>query len=192
LAFANFLSPGEIRGFYQLYYTAHRINPQTHIFSNTVIYNDMKQIFLIFLFITSLQGVIKAQELVEKGDAYFLNGELYNGKWTTYYENGSVKMITEIKKGFKDGQTKIWFEDGQLNEIRSYKQNKMHGKWVMYNNHNIKISVARYKNGLKHGKWTIWNDYGNLLYELEYNNGEKTGTWKNYNEKGELVSERKY
>lgn len=152
----------------------------------------MKQIFLIATIITLFISGLNAQEIEETNGLYFKNNELYTGKYSTYFENGQLKMNMKIVEGKKEGKIRIYFENGQLHEIRSYKNNQMHGKWTMYNEQNIKVSVARYNNGKKHRKWKIWNDNGVLLYELQYKNGEKTGTWKSYDEQGNLLNERKY
>jgi len=109
----------------------------------------MKQIILILFLLAGINSVLNAQELKEIEGKYFLNGQLYSGEWSTFFENGSLKMHARFKNGLKNGKTKIFFEDGQLNEIRSYKKNEMHGKWIMYNNHNVKISIAKNKIHIK-------------------------------------------
>jgi antitoxin component YwqK of YwqJK toxin-antitoxin module len=152
----------------------------------------MKRLSLIFVLVSLLLNVAKAQEIKEIDGIYYQNGQLYTGEYTSRYDNGMVKMTAKISEGKKEGIVQIFFENGQLNEIRSYKNNQMDGTWEMYNIYKVKVSVANYKNGLKHGQWLIFDDKGTLLYDMEYKDGQKTGTWKKYDETGKLISERKY
>ena len=150
-----------------------------------------KYLLLIISYLFSI--TINAQEIKESGGVYYSGLQPFTGVYTTYFENGNVKMAFSLKDGLKNGDTKFYYETGLLKEVCSYRNNLMDGIWTTYNATGVRVAVARYKNGKKHGKWEIYTDNGTLIYEMFYSMGEKRRTWKQYDpNSGKLISRKKY
>lgn len=109
-----------------------------------------------------------------------------DGKWTNWFENGTVRSEESYNKGITTGIWKVWYENGQLeSEI----------------NFTAGTAVHFYKNGNKHseggiaagmvntGKWTAYHENGNKNFEGTYtSDGQKDGVWTWYDETGKLTT----
>ncbi|WP_241687974.1 toxin-antitoxin system YwqK family antitoxin [Ancylomarina salipaludis] len=127
-----------------------------------------------------------------EGLYYSVEGDLYTGTYTEFYENGNKRIEMNLTEGKRDGKITLFFQDEQIQEVRSYVKGLMDGTWVTWNNQSVKIAEARYKKNKKHGKWYIWDANGVKRYEMEYNEGEKSGTWLIWDEEGKLIKERTF
>lgn len=104
----------------------------------------MKQIiFLVFMFL-QVVGHSQVEEVVFKNDKGQIeqigqmSENLKIGKWTAFYENGSI---------FSEGN----FDKGRKN-----------GMWTTYSPTGVKLSQVKYIKGKKHEGW-MYDMKGNLI-----------------------------
>lgn len=98
-------------------------------------------IIIIFLTLTSVIGYSSNGKIEKNSDklmytSYYDNGMLKEigqysttkkriGEWTSFWDNGSVRVEASFKKGKKDGEWKYYTPDGKLMCIAFYKKNKI-------------------------------------------------------------------
>ena len=101
----------------------------------------------------------KGKKYVAKQDVFFKNGQLSvsgyfspnhkrTGKWTTYFEDGTIQRIEHYKEDMKDG------------------------KYIEYYPSGKKMYTANYKNGLPDGKWIIYDANGKIMSKIIYKDGK--------------------
>lgn len=69
----------------------------------------------------------------------------------TYYPNGSLQSIGELKDGKPVGNWKTYYPTGILKSEGSWSKGTLNGKWIFYTNFGDTSSVIEYNNGLKSG-----------------------------------------
>ena len=57
---------------------------------------------------------VNAQKLEEKDGIYYQDSELYSGKYTTYHDNGKIKMESYFLEGKKHGKCKLFLKQVRL------------------------------------------------------------------------------
>ncbi len=110
--------------------------------------------------------------------------EIQQGKSTVYYETGELFKELNFKDGVQTDTMKVYYPNGQLMEISLIVNNRKEGPFIeYYENGNIK-SESNLKNGMAHGYCKFYDEEGNLKEEGEFDNGTKIGNWKEYNKIG--------
>jgi len=117
-------------------------------------------------------------------------GQNKDGKWTYYYDNGTIQSEEMYDKGTMVGTWKTWNINGKLaSEI-----NFTTGKAVYFHANGAKQSEGTMKPGMiTTGKWVGYFENGKKNYEGSYNEqGQKNGTWLWWDENGNATYEQKY
>lgn len=119
-----------------------------------------------------------------------MDGVVKDGKWTTWFENGTVHSEEYYNKGAMTGVWKAVYENGQTESEINFET----GKAVYYTKNGVKSSEGGIANGMLHtGKWTGYYENGNKNYEGSYNvNGQKDGVWTWFDEKGNATTQQTY
>jgi len=112
-----------------------------------------------------------------------------DGKWTMWYENGSVYSEQYYKNGQKVGVWKNFNIDGSASDIIDFENGK-----ASYFHKNGKIqSEGKITNQMaQEGKWTLYYENGKVNAEGIYVNGKKDGTWTWYDMQGKKTDEQVY
>lgn len=147
---------------------------------------------IIILILAFLPFWSLAQIEIKDGIYYSEDGETYTGFYSEYFDNGNIKIKTELKNGQPDGITTLFYKTGVKKEVRSYNMGKMHGQWISFFDNEKKSAIALYEKGVKHGEWKVWDKNGVLRYIMNYEQGKKKGLWKMFDEKGDLINEKDY
>jgi len=113
-----------------------------------------------------------------------------DGKWTNWYENGSVRSEEYYSKGTMTGNWKGWYQNGKLESDINFGT----GTAVFYHANGNKHSEGQIKDGMVYtGKWTGYHENGNKNYEGSYTaDGQKDGTWTWYDVNGKMTSTQVY
>ena len=113
-----------------------------------------------------------------------------DGKWTTWFESGTVHSEEYYNQGTMVGAWRAVYENGQTESEIDFTA----GHAVFYSKTGAKSSEGGISNGMIHtGKWTGYYENGNKNYEGSYNaKGEKDGVWAWFDEKGNAVTEQTY
>ena len=100
---------------------------------------------------------------VESSGLYDHTNEIYLGKWNYYYPNGQVHYQLRFNKsGKRQGKYTSYFQNGTIKETCRFKRGVKHGRErIYYENGNLKAS-GKYINGLRDGKWTTYTENGEI------------------------------
>jgi antitoxin component YwqK of YwqJK toxin-antitoxin module len=117
-----------------------------------------------------------------------LSSLVKDGKWTTWFENGTLCSEEYYNHGAMVGTWKTVYENGQTESVLNFTT----GEAVFYSKSGVVVSKGTIADGMLYkGKWTGFYENGNKNYTGSYDNqGKKDGTWTFWNEKGEIVSEQ--
>jgi antitoxin component YwqK of YwqJK toxin-antitoxin module len=113
-----------------------------------------------------------------------------DGKWTTWFENGTLHSEEFYDKGTMTGTWKSLYENGKTESEINFAT----GKAVFYYPNGTINSEGNMSNGMiQKGKWTGYHDNGNKNFEGSYNaEGKKDGVWKFYDTKGLATTEQTF
>ena len=79
---------------------------------------------------------------------YNQKGELRNGKWTTYFDNGNLWLESNYKEGKLHGNWLFYYENGKIQNSKPYKDGKLHGV-CYYHEENGDMSANYWENGIE-------------------------------------------
>jgi antitoxin component YwqK of YwqJK toxin-antitoxin module len=146
-------------------------------------------IFIVFASESVFAKGISLSQLINKNGQYFISDELipYSGLTLSYFKNGTIKYVGNIKNGMKHG---VWLRylNGSIWK-ENYLKGKLEGPWEWMRNDGKIWSLGTYKNNKKEGKEKHYYSNGQVYYEGQYSNGKQVGLWKYYDKAGKLVSE---
>lgn len=110
-----------------------------------------------------------------------------DGKWTNWFENGTVRSEEFYNKGSMIGTWKVWYDNGQLESDINFTT----GKSAHFHKNGKKQSEGGIADGMVNtGKWTGYFENGNKNYEGTYTkDGKKDGVWTWYDEKGNVTTQ---
>jgi hypothetical protein len=119
-----------------------------------------------------------------------LNNTTKDGKWNTWFENGTVRSEEFYTKGAMTGTWKTWYDNGQLESEINFTA----ATSTVYYKSGEKNSEGGMASGMIHtGTWTGYFENGTKNYEGAYNSeGMKVGVWKWWDEKGNETTEQTY
>lgn len=119
-------------------------------------------------------------------------GENRNGKYTNYYEDGTISETGCYKNDEYDGCRKKYYKNGNLEHEYNYKNGKKHGICKDFH-YNGKIrEIFPYKNGKLNGKVQRFYSNGQLNYEYNYKNGLRNGFSISYDQKAGEIQLKQY
>ncbi len=110
-----------------------------------------------------------------------------DGKWTNWFENGTVRSEEYYSNGTMIGNWKVWYDNGQLESDINFTT----GKSVYFHKNGKKQSEGGIASGMVNiGTWIGYFEDGSKNYEGTYNmNGQKDGVWTWYDEKGKVTTQ---
>lgn len=87
-----------------------------------------------------------------------LEGKNRTGKWTFYYDNGTVSSEENYIKGQLSGGYKMFYENGTLAEFTHFIAGKLDGRAVYYNLNGAVVGAGTFSNDEKIGEWEYFED----------------------------------
>ena len=115
----------------------------------------------------------------------YKNG-IEGGKFKEFYENGQIKLDSNIINGQPHGENKEYYENGELMMEGSFKEGKNEGLWKGYYENGKKKIEEEYKDGINHGIYKKYYENGKLYQETTFNDGENDGLYMEYKEDGSI------
>ena len=88
--------------------------------------------------------------------------------WKDSY--GQYQSKGNLKKGKFDGKWTSWHENGQKSGEMFYKDGNIDGTWIGWWGEGQKAWEWNYKNGKADGKFTFWDESGLILWKRVYKN----------------------
>jgi antitoxin component YwqK of YwqJK toxin-antitoxin module len=114
------------------------------------------------------------------------------GKFTYYYPNGKVKIVTVFSQKGSVSRTKLFSEEnGKLMAEGKYVSEKRDSTWRFYND-SLLASEENYVLGQKNGLEKTFYPNGKVAEEKPYKMGVLEGVWKQYYDDGAMKSQGKY
>ena len=113
-------------------------------------------------------GTVKSEKTYEKVDGkvqlisevvYHPNGQKYmegafkdelrEGKWTSWYENGTLWSEGEFKAGESHGARTVYHPNGQVHYQGTFDEGKRIGIWTFFDENGIKVNEINYDKAQK-------------------------------------------
>lgn len=150
-----------------------------------------KVLFIIFTLIISNSI---AQNIVELNGKFISNNGIpLEGKFHMLYESGSLNFSYELIDGQQNGKFISYYEDGTIKDKGYYKMGVKVGKWKSFSAGGSLISEVSFNNlGKKDGIWKVWNDNGELSAIMIYDSGNRIGNWKSLDKQGQIAQTENY
>jgi antitoxin component YwqK of YwqJK toxin-antitoxin module len=146
------------------------------------------------LFIFSLTSCERPPEpladIAIKDGLIFKQGEL---KPYTGVVKDTIKgkiIVYEVVDGKKNGEFKTYFINGKLEMVGQIKGNLNQGKWTYYYQSGQVESEGTFKDDLPDGKWKWFYENGNIKEEGNYLKGNREGRWIMYDSDGKIKEEK--
>lgn len=117
---------------------------------------------------------------------------LRQGKYESFYFDGSASLVQYYKQGLKDSVAKQYFYGGKLQYEGKYLLGERDGQWNFYNTNGKLAYTESYEAGELNGTETMYNDDGTKDKELNYKNGMLEGITSIYSGNNELAVQFSY
>lgn len=96
----------------------------------------------------------------------------------------------------RNGKFRTYYGDGSLQCVQSYKNGQRNGVWICYYPSGGRFKIAKrsiqsidtYRNGLMHGPSVVLNEKGDTLESGEYYENRKIGSWRYFYSNGSILS----
>jgi antitoxin component YwqK of YwqJK toxin-antitoxin module len=113
-------------------------------------------------------------------------------KRKSYYENGTVKSIAEMKDGLKHGKHESYYPSGKLKSRGNYISGKENGLIEHFYENGKLESKGYWLDGLEEGKGVAYFENGNLKFSGDYKMGKFVGASQIFYETGKLQERKLY
>ena len=129
----------------------------------------MKYLYIILLILPLIgfgQQRVLGDELNEKNNKVYYNGDLFSGTEYHNYDNGDLLMEINYVDVVQNGEHNMYHANGQIAVNHFYKNGQIvDGTYVDLNPNGEKMGVFIYKNGKLNGESFIYYASGNILDE---------------------------
>jgi antitoxin component YwqK of YwqJK toxin-antitoxin module len=155
---------------------------------------NLSAVLFTLLFIFSFNSCERTPEptaeILIKDALIFKQGERkpYTGSVKDTVE-GKVIEYSAVD-GKKNGEFKTYFKNGKLEMLGQIKQNLNQGKWTYYYPSGQIESEGTFKDDLPDGTWKWFYENGNLKEEGVYIKGNREGRWVMFDVDGKITEEK--
>ena len=126
------------------------------------------KILFLFIFLISCSNPNSCGDLIYKNGVTYIGDNLYTGRCSIFYEDGTLSGIQSYTDGLDHGTWKYYYPNGVLETRGKFKLGKRVGTWKYYHS-NKKIKQISFYNklGEKDGVWKYYNEDGVLIGKIE-------------------------
>tara|TARA_Y100000588_G_scaffold128636_1_gene140945 strand:- start:270 stop:902 length:633 start_codon:yes stop_codon:yes gene_type:complete len=121
-----------------------------------------------------------------------VGGNVLEGPYEVYNENGQLEEKGTYKDGERDGPHEVYYENGHLSYKRTYKDGVRDGPYESYDIPGQLNARGTYRDGVKDGPYEIYFRNGQLWEKSTYKDGVQDGPYEMYLEDGELEQKGTY
>lgn len=114
------------------------------------------------------------------------------GAYTEYYTNGQKRIEAFMKADKLNGPYKYYYQSGQLQREATYKDGNLDGKYKSYHPNGQVSLEAMYKDGKVTGEVNSYYKNGKLEEKKFYKEGKLEGEYITYNDEGVITSQTTY
>jgi len=131
------------------------------------------------------------EQLLNDLELEIKNKRLYNlgaprkkdNVWKWYYEDGTLKLVAEMKDGEYNGEVKEYYQNGNIKSKEIFVGSKQLEYYCYYNESGQKLTEASLKNGKYDGEKKSYSSDRNLIYIETFKNGKKHGKTEYFHDK---------
>jgi hypothetical protein len=128
----------------------------------------MKPTFLLCLLFSSITLFAKEKKAVLYANGkvqyeYEVEGNFFDGRFSSYYESGRLRMKGQFRMNQKTGQWRVWDEKGLLRSERNYTDNENFTIVSECDSNGVKI-----RRNLDMSQASPTNDYSDYLFSQRY------------------------
>ena len=131
-----------------------------------------------------LEEAVEYESLEKRNGLFYQDDKPYSG-WAKRMHDSGQAWGGHLKDGKYDGRSTSWYENGQKRVEKTYKDGELDGPFRRWHENGQKEREGVFKGGRKEGLWTDWHKNGQKWSEGTYKNGEYSA--KHWNSKGEEV-----
>lgn len=149
--------------------------------------NKSKEVYVSIQKNPTIYSLKSSQNIINKDDTIFLNGEKYSGYLFELHPNNlDTSLIQGYFNGLQSGYDKKWFPNKKIMENRLYSNGKKNGNQIAFwENGNKKFEFIA-NNDAYEGEMKEWNVEGKLIHLANYKNGQEEGTQKLWYDNGKI------
>ena len=118
-----------------------------------------------------------------------LETKMKQGKYTTFYPDGSISSVSNFINDTLDGQKFWYFENGQIEIEENFTMGLYNGPFVAYFEDGNLLQKGTFENDLPTGSWLTYHKNGQLKETVTFVDGAENGPFEEYNEEG-VISTR--
>lgn len=115
------------------------------------------------------QSFFESGQLKQTGS--YVNGNVKDGEWISYYENGKTESVENYKNDLIEGNYQYFHDNGQLWTERIYKQGKLWNVISNFSRGGKRLDKGTIKDG--NGTVRIYNGEGILSKKVEFTDGKE-------------------
>ena len=157
------------------------------------------RLIIILIFILLSMPIAQAQTLYEKkypngnicARYYYDDNHNRTGKWSFYYEDGTLRKEVEYKNNTLNGKY-IEYENDTIICSANYVNGKQHGAFIRYwyYDKNIPYIKGNFENGVMSGEWYFYDRNGGITGN--YIDNKREGIWVKRHSNGNKIVEITY
>ena len=114
-----------------------------------------------------------------KTSGTLVEGKL-QGRYTEYYENGNLLLVTTYKDGKQNGYAKKYYPNGKVEIKGQMKNNLAEGKFTFFYEDGHRQSIKNFKKGIYDGYYMEFYPNGAVKVKGNYTDGFKNGIFSSY------------
>lgn len=128
---------------------------------------------------------------MKNGNVWYLNNQVYSGRFIDYYSSGRKKGEGTLKNGKIDGVRKMYYQNGKLIVERNYLQSVPNGLETEYYEDGSIKQKGIMKNGKEDGVWEIYFPNGQVKQRTKFDNGNMVDESVIYYSNGKICATEK-
>lgn len=121
-----------------------------------------------------------------------LNSKDFNGKFTSYYENGEMESEGKLKNGQRTGFWTLYYDNGKLKNKSNYYQGKLQGDYEAFYENGNTSQIGKVMMEEKDGLWLSYFESGEIYDSCYYKNNKRNGHISTYFKNGNLYEQGIY
>jgi antitoxin component YwqK of YwqJK toxin-antitoxin module len=92
-------------------------------------------------------------------------GDLLHGNYVRHYITNELAEKGDFSYGLKKGEWKNWYKNGSLKSISNWKRGALSGEYFLHNDSGELLLKGRYSKGEKVGKWVDYREKDTIRYK---------------------------
>lgn len=134
----------------------------------------------------SLKQIPSSKQMERKNGVWYLNNNVYTGRFIDYYYSGQKKGEGYLSNGKLNDQRQLYHANGQLAIQRNYANGVVNGQEKEFYSDGSLSQQGKYINGKEEGVWESYYPNGQIKLRSNYKHGEVSDTATKYYSTGRI------